>query len=164
MILRLGNHKKWGDETPTPPYQWSLGGARGQRSPHTVGANRGSTGVPGAKKISFSKVVPRPRGMLNQAFLGRFDPVVARYGRWKIPKCLQNGPFQDQKWVKNGSKMQFSKSDPGLFGMLKQVFFAHFEPVVMRFGPCKIRKCFEKWVLLGPKMGQIWVKNVFFEK
>ena len=34
----------------------------------TVGANSGSTGVPGAEKILFSKVVPRPLGMLKQVF------------------------------------------------------------------------------------------------
>ena len=110
------------NETPTPPYKWSLRVAGGQHSPRTVGANGGSTGVPGAEKIIFFKVVLRPLGMLKQAFLGRFDPMVARYGPWKIPKCLENGPFQDQKWVKNGSKMRFSKSDPRPYGMLKQVF------------------------------------------
>ena len=84
------------------PYQWSLGGAGGQPGPRTVGANGGSTRVPGAKKIIFSKVVPRPLGMLKQVFLGRFEPVVVRYGPRNIPKCLENGPFWDQKWVKNG--------------------------------------------------------------
>ena len=54
--------------------------------PRTVGANGGSTRVPGAKKIIFSKVVPRPLGMLKQVFLGRFERVVARFGPWKIPK------------------------------------------------------------------------------
>ena len=37
------------NEMPRPPYQWSLGGAGGQHSPRTVGANGGSTVVPGAK-------------------------------------------------------------------------------------------------------------------
>ena len=26
------------------------------------------------------------------------------FGSWKIPKCLENGPFWDQKWVKMGQK------------------------------------------------------------
>ena len=73
--------------------------------------------------------------MLKQVFLGRFEPVGARFGPRKIPKCLENGLFWDQKWVKNGSKTCFSKSDPGPFGMLKQVVLAHFEPVVTRFWP-----------------------------
>ena len=103
-----------------------------------MGANGGSTKVPGAEKIVFSKVVPRPLWMRKQVFLGRFEPVGARFGPWKIPKCLENGPFQDQKWVKNGSITQFSNSDPGPFMMLKQVLLAHFEPVVTRFGPWKI--------------------------
>ena len=110
------------NETPRPPYQWSLGAAGGPASPRTMGANGGSTGVPGAKKMIFFKVVPRPLGMLKQVFLARFERVVARFGPWKIPKCLENAPFWDQKWVKNGSKTRFSKSDPGPFGMLKQVF------------------------------------------
>ena len=93
------------NETPAPPYQWSLDGAGGQHSPRTVGANGGSTGVPGAKKKSFFKVVPGPLGMLKQVFLGRFEPVVARFGPWKIAKCLENGPFQDRLGTKNGSKM-----------------------------------------------------------
>ena len=125
------------NETPRPPNQWSLCGAGGQHSPRTVGANNGSTRITGAKKIIFSKFVPRPLGMLKQVFLGCFEPVVTRFGPWKIAKCLENGPFQDQKWVKNGSKTHFSKSDPGPFGMLKQVFLAHFELVVTRFGPWK---------------------------
>ena len=93
------------NETRRPPYQWSLGGAGRQPSPRTVGASGGSTRVPGVKKNHFFTVLPRPLGMLKPLILGRFEPVVARYGPWKIPKCLENGPFQDQKWVKNGSKM-----------------------------------------------------------
>ena len=56
-----------------------------------------------------------------------------------------------QKWVKNA----FPKSDPGPYGMLKQVFLAHFEPVVTRFGPRKIPKCLEK----GLVQHQKWVKT-----
>ena len=137
------------NEPPRPPYQWSLGAAGGQRGPRTVGANGGSSRVPGVKKIIFSKVVPRPLGMLKQVFLGRFELVVTRFGPWKIPKCLENGPFWDQKWVQNGSKTCFSKSDPRPFGMLKQVFLAHFELVVTHFGPWKIPKCLENGPLPG---------------
>ena len=143
------------NETRRPPYQRSLGAAGGPASPRTVGANGGSTRVPGAKKIIFSKVVPRPLGMLKQVFLGRFEPVVARFGPWKIPKCLENGPFWDQQWVKNGSKMHFSKNNLGPFMMLKQVVLAHFEPVATGFGPWTIPKCLEN----GPFWDQKWVKN-----
>ena len=69
--------------------------------------------------------------MLKQVFLGRFEPMVARFGPWKIPKCLEKGPLWDKKWVEKGSKTHFSKSDPGPFGMLKHMFLAHFEPLVM---------------------------------
>ena len=73
--------------------------------------------------------------MLKQVFFTRFEPVVTRFGPWKIPKCLEKGPFWGQERVKNGSKMCLSKSDRGLFGMLKQVFLARFEPVVTLFWP-----------------------------
>ena len=143
------------NEIPRPPYQWSLRVAGGQHSPRTGGANSGSTGVPGAKKIIFSKVIPRPLGMLKQVFLARFEPVVARVGPRKIPKCLENRPFCDQKWLKNGSETRFPKSDPGPFGMLKQVYLTRLEPVVPHFGPWKISKCLEK----GPVQHQKWVKT-----
>ena len=71
--------------------------------------------------------------MLNLVVLAHFEPVVTRLGPWKIPKCLGNGLFWDQKGVQNGSKTRFSKSGPTPFGMLKQVFFAHFEPLLMEF-------------------------------
>ena len=73
--------------------------------------------------------------MLKQVVLAHFEPVATGFGSWIIPKCLENGPFWDQKWVKNGSKMRFSKSDPGPFGMLKQVFLALFEPLLTEFSP-----------------------------
>ena len=81
------------NETPRPPYQWSLGAAGRQPGPRPARANVGSTGVPGAKKIIFSKVVPRPHGMLKHVFLAHFEPVVACLGPRKIPKCLENGSF-----------------------------------------------------------------------
>ena len=59
--------------------------------------------------------------MPKQVFLARFELVVACFGPPKIPKCLENGLFCDQKWVKNGSKMCFSKNDPRPFGVHKQV-------------------------------------------
>ena len=67
--------------------------------------------------------------MLKQVFLAHFEPKVMRFGPWKIPKCLENGPLWNQKWVKNGSKARFCKSDTRPFGMLKQMFLAHFEHV-----------------------------------
>ena len=99
-----------------------------------MGANGGSTRVPRAKKMFFSKVVPRPIGMLKQVFSSRFEPVVARFGPCKIRKCLENEPFWDQKCIKNGSKARSSKNNPRPFGMLKQVFLAHFEPALNEFG------------------------------
>ena len=40
-----------------------------------------------------------------------------------------------QKWVKNGSKAHFSKSDTGPLGVHKQVKLAHFDPVLTEFRP-----------------------------
>ena len=56
-----------------------------------------------------------------------------------------------RKWVKN----VFSKSDPGPFGMPKQVFLAHFESVVTHFGTWKIPKYLEN----GSFWDQKRVKN-----
>ena len=99
--------------------------------------------VKNGSKTCFSKSACGPFGMLKQVFLAHVEPMVKRFGPWKIPKCLENGSFWDQKWVKNGSKMHFSKGDPRPFGMLKQVFLALFEPVVTRFGLWKIPNCLE---------------------
>ena len=63
--------------------------------------------MPGAKKIIVSKMALTPLEMLKQVSLGRFAPVVARFGPMKVPKCLEIGPFCDQKWVKNGAKNAF---------------------------------------------------------
>ena len=73
--------------------------------------------------------------MLKQVFLAHFEPVVTRFGPWKIPICLENGLFGDQQWVKNGSKTRFSKTDLGPLGVHKQVFLARFEPVLTEFSP-----------------------------
>ena len=90
--------------------------------------------------------------MLKQVFLARFEPVVTCFGPRKIPICLENGSFQDQKWVKNGSKTYSFKSDPGPFGMLGQVFLAHFEPIWTGFGPWK-SQCSLKRGCCGSKNG-----------
>ena len=106
-------------------------------------------------KARFSKSEPGPFGMLRQVFFAHFEGIGTGFGPWKIPTCLDKGPFWDQKWVINGSKTRFSKSDPGPFGMLRQVFFAHFEGIGTGFGPWKIPICLDK----GPFWEQKWVKN-----
>ena len=71
--------------------------------------------------MTFLKNDPRPCTTLKQVFLDRFELVVAHFGPPKIPKCLENGLFWDQKWVKNGSKTHFSKPHPRPFGVHKRV-------------------------------------------
>ena len=129
----------------------SLNTAESQAAKGSFGGKK-NTAESQAAKGSY---VPRPIGMLKQVFLGRFEPVVARFGPWKIPKCLENGPFWDQQWVKNGSKTRCFKNDPGPFTMLEQVVLAHFEPVATGFGSWKIPKCLEN----GQFWDQKWVKN-----
>ena len=51
--------------------------------------------------MTFLNNDPRPCVMLKQVFLDCFERVVADFGPPKIPKCLENGLFWDQKWVKN---------------------------------------------------------------
>ena len=102
--------------------------------------------------------------MLKQVFSAHFELVVTRCGPLENPKMLlKMGRFGDLKWMKNGSKPRFSKTDVGPFGMLNQVFLAHFELVVTHFGPWKNPKMPRKWDALGSKMGEKWVKNTFFQ-
>ena len=71
--------------------------------------------------MTFRKNDPRPCATLKQVFLDHFELVVAHFGPPKIPKCLENGLFWDQKWVKNGSKTHFSKTHRRPFGVHKRV-------------------------------------------
>ena len=59
--------------------------------------------------------------------------------------------------------MTFFKNDPRPCATLKQVCLEHFELVVAHFAPPKIPKLPWKWAVLGPKVGQKWVKNAFFQ-
>ena len=56
------------NEPPRAPYQWSLGGTRGQLSLRTAGANGGSTRVRWAKKIVFPKLFLDDLGCSNKCF------------------------------------------------------------------------------------------------
>ena len=51
--------------------------------------------------MTFLKKDPTPCVMLKQVFWDCFELVVAHFGPLKTPKCLENGLFWDQKWVKN---------------------------------------------------------------
>ena len=98
----------------------------------TVGANVRSIR---AGAIFSPKVAPRPLGMLKQVFLAHFEPMVTHFGPWKIPKCLENGLFWDQGWVKNGSITRFPAKGRGPFRVHKQDNCAHVEPILTRFRP-----------------------------
>ena len=71
--------------------------------------------------MTFLKNDPRPCVMLKQVFLDCFELGVAHFGPPKIPKCLEDALFWDQKWVKNGSKTHFSKTHPRPFGVHHRV-------------------------------------------
>ena len=73
--------------------------------------------------------------MLKHVFLADCEPIGTGFGPWKIPICLENGPFWGQKWLKNGSKTRFSESASRPLGVHKQVFRAHFEPLLTKFSP-----------------------------
>ena len=57
--------------------------------------------------MTFLKNDPRPCATLKQVFLESLELVVAHFGPLKIPKCLENGLFRDQKWVKKWVKNIF---------------------------------------------------------
>ena len=107
--------------TPRPPYLGPLGCGKLQAQAQIGGCPNGSTGSSRGKKMTFLKNDPKPCATLKQVFLDRFELVVAHFGPPKIPKCLENGLFWDQKWVKNGSKTHFSKPHPRPFGVHKRV-------------------------------------------
>ena len=107
--------------TPRPPYLGPLGCGKLQAQAQTGGCPNGSTGSSRGKKMTFLKNDPRPCATLKQVFLDCFEVVVAHFGPRKIPKCLENGLFWDQKWVKNASKTRFSKPHPRPFGVHKRV-------------------------------------------
>ena len=110
--------------------------------------------VKNGSKTHFSKSDLGPFGIVKKVFLAHFELVVLRFGAWKIPKCLDNGPLWDPKWVKNGSKTCFSTSDPGPFAMLKQLFLAHFEPLLKEFSP--FRHMYAPRCALRPYLRAVW--------
>ena len=71
--------------------------------------------------MTFLKNDATPCATLKQVFLDHFELVVTHFGPPKIPKCLENELFWDQKWLKNGSKTSFSKNYPRPFGVHKRV-------------------------------------------
>ena len=107
--------------TPTPQYLGPLGCGKLQAQAQTGGCPNGSTGSSRGKTTTFLKNDPRPCATLKQVFLDGFELVVAHFGPPKIPKCLENGLFWDQKWVNNGSKTHFSRPHPRPFGVHKRV-------------------------------------------
>ena len=106
---------------PSPPATTHFWCSRLQEVAQRGGCQNGSTRSTGRKKMTCSKNDPRPHGMPKQVFWARFELVVARFGPPKIPKCLENGPLWDKKWVNSGSKMCFSKNDSRPLGVPKQV-------------------------------------------
>ena len=103
--------------TPRPQYLGPLGCRKLQAQAQTGGCPNGSTGSSRGKKMTFLKNDPRPFVTLKQVVLYCFELVVAHFGPPKIPKCLENGLFWNQNWVKNGSKTHFSKPHPRACGV-----------------------------------------------
>ena len=106
---------KW---TPRPPYPGPLGCGKLQAQAQT---GKWVNMVQWGRKMTFLKNDPRPCVILKQVFLDCFELVVAHFGPPKIPKCLEDALFWDQKWVENGSKTHFSKTHPTPFGVHKRV-------------------------------------------
>ena len=101
-------------QTRTAPYLGPLDCGKLQAQTETGGCPNGSTGSNRGRKLTFLKNDPRPCVMLRQVSLDCFELP-------KMPKCLENGQFWDQKWVNNGSKTHFSKTKPRPFGAHQRV-------------------------------------------
>ena len=84
----------------------------------------------------------------NKCFTACFEPLLAFL---KSQNALHMGRFGTNKWVKNGSKICFSKNDPRPFGVRTQVQWAHFEPIARHFGTSKVTKCLENGLFWDKK-------------
>ena len=73
-------------------------------------------------KKSFFKNDLGPHGIPKQVFLAHFEPVLARFGPPKIPKCLENGQFffGSKNGSKMGQKCVFPKIIPDHLGCLNK--------------------------------------------
>ena len=97
------------NETRRPPYQWSLGAAGGLASPRTVGANGGSTRVPGAKKRFFPNLFLDHLGCSNKCFQAVLSPWWRVLGHGKSQNALKMGRFGTNNGSKMGQKRVFTK-------------------------------------------------------
>ena len=79
---------------------------------------------------------------------------MTRFGRWKIPKCLENGPVWRQKWVKKGAITGLSKSGPAPLGVHKQMKLAPIEPVLTKFSP--FHHMYAPSCTLHTYLGAVW--------
>ena len=70
----------------------------------------------GQKRV-FPKVILDQSGHSDKCFEPILSPLGRVWAQGKFAKCLEKEPFWEQKWVKNGSKTRFSKSDPGPLGV-----------------------------------------------
>ena len=118
-LFVVSKPQKSPNEPPRPPYQWSLGGAGGQPGPHTGGVHQGPRG---GKNLFFPMLVLDHLGCSNRCFSPVLSPWWRVLGHGKSQNALKMGRFGTQKWVKNGSKTCFSKSDLGPSGVHEQVF------------------------------------------
>ena len=61
------------------------------------------------------------------------------------------------KWVKNA----FSNGDRRPFGMLRQVFLAHFEPIGTGFGPWKSQYSLKRGRFVSKNRSKVGQKHIF---
>ena len=115
------------------------------------------------QKCAFPKVIVVDLASSNKCFLARFEPLLTWFGPWKVPKCLENGPFWDPKGVTIGSKPHFSKSDPQTIWDAQTSVFCPFGACGDAVWPMESPKTPCKWAVLGPNGRQKWVPKAFFK-
>ena len=101
--------------------------------------------------------------MPKQVFLAHFELMVARFGPPQIQKCLENGLFCDQKWVKNGSKMCFYDNDPRPFGVPNKQNEPILSPLQAILATPKSQNAL-KMGCFHQKSVNKQIKNVFFQR
>ena len=145
------------NETPRPPYQWSLGAAGGPASPRTLGANGGSTRVPGAKKRFFPKLFLGHLGCSNKCYWPVLSPWWRVLDHGKSQNALKIGHFGTKSGSKMGQKSLYSKVIVAHLGCPNKCFWPVLSPWWRVLGHGKSQNALKMGrfgTKSGSKMGQ----------
>ena len=84
------------------------------------------------QKCAFPKILLDYLGCTNKWNEPILSPFQAILAPLKAERALEVRPIWDPKWLKNGSKPCFSKNDPSLVLVPKEMNTAYFQPLLSR--------------------------------